>query len=74
MGVDISNPRWWLQLPQEAFVHLTFLLDLVEQTLRWPDKMLVNIAQLMFKSDQADRPIALTQGARRAWARVRRHQ
>eukprot|EP00959_Pyramimonas_sp_CCMP1952_P155122 3245572-Pyramimonas_sp.AAC.1 len=56
--------------PARAFVHLASLPNLAGQTLGWPGQIFVNIAQLVFKSEQSDRPITLTQGVHRAWPRV----
>eukprot|EP00959_Pyramimonas_sp_CCMP1952_P262814 5495597-Pyramimonas_sp.AAC.1 len=74
MGADRTNPRWWSQLPQEVLLHLCYILNLVEQTLAWPEQILVNVVQLMFNSEEANRPTTLTQALDRVWPRIRRPQ
>ncbi|CAK0836433.1 unnamed protein product, partial [Prorocentrum cordatum] len=74
MGADRTNPRWWSQLPQEGVLHLAYFLNLAEQSLAWPAHIIVNVVQLMYKSEQPDRPIALTQATCRVWSRIRRPQ
>eukprot|EP00959_Pyramimonas_sp_CCMP1952_P084773 1772903-Pyramimonas_sp.AAC.1 len=72
MGADRTNPRWWRELPQEGLLHLTFPLNLAERNRCWPEQVLVNIVQLMYKAAGADRPITLTQAPCRVWSRIRR--
>ena len=68
------NPRWWLDLPEGAHETIAALLEQIEDKLAWPTPMLENLVALLYKSEQSDRPITLTQGLYRLWGRVRRSQ
>ncbi len=72
LGVDQQNPRWWRGLPQGALGALLAVLQRAERVLAWPTPLQLNLAQLIFKDEAADRPITLTQGLYRLWTRCRR--
>ena len=55
-----------------VYVHLTFVLNLVERSLAWPEQFLVNIVQLMYSTSESDCPITLTQAPYRVWSGTRR--
>ena len=60
-GGDKTNPRWWLQLPDEGLQQLAHLLEQIEQEVTWPAAVQENVIQLIPKDQVSDRPIALTQ-------------
>ena len=73
-GGDHWRAREWAELPLEGKAELKVILELVEETLRWPEQALVQVVALQDKPSGGDRPIALTSALYRTWGRLRGHR
>ena len=73
VGVDHWAPRSLLDLPRDAVMGYTRLLNQCEQQMMWPTQILLSVIALLPKSVDCDRPICKCPTLYRVYCKSRNH-